>query len=64
MSGDEDGSGDAPWQQIVQKRKLVPAAVGKPFFFSPFFSVLSFSLCSRQSSADDVKRYTKIEGKK
>jgi hypothetical protein len=61
MSGDEDGRGDAPWQQIMQKRKLVPAAVGKPFFFLPFFSVLSCSLCSRQSSADDVKRYIENE---
>jgi hypothetical protein len=32
MSGDENRSGDAPWQQIVQRKKLVPAAAGNPFF--------------------------------
>jgi hypothetical protein len=63
MSGDENRSDDAPWQQIVQRKKLVPAVAGKPLF-SHLFSVLSCSLCSRQSSADDVKRYVEIEGKK
>jgi hypothetical protein len=35
----------------------------KAIVFSHFFSVLSCGLCSRQSSADNVKRYIEIEGK-